>query len=124
MITPTTAEPLAVYRDTFYDGVAAVTRNEYKGAITYIGASIDDAMIDTIYRQAFLDAGVQTFEAPDQVEVVRRHGETRDFIFFMNHDTKASRDVVLDAAYKEVNTNETYSGTVTLAPLETLILTT
>ncbi|WP_393964743.1 beta-galactosidase [Exiguobacterium sp. S22-S28] len=124
LITPTTAEPLAVYRDTFYDGVAAVTRNAYKGTITYIGASIDDAMIDTIYRQAFLDADVQTFEAPDQVEVVRRHGETRDFLFLMNHDTKASRDVVLDAAYKEVNTNETYSGTVTLAPLETLILTT
>jgi len=124
LITPTTAEPLAVYRDTFYDGVAAVTRNEYKGMITYIGASIDDAMIDTIYRQAFLDAGVQTFEAPDQVEIVRRHGETRDFLFLMNHDTKASRDVVLDAAYQELNTNETYSGTVTLAPLETLILTT
>lgn len=124
LITPTTAEPLAVYRDTFYDGVAAVTRNVYKGTITYIGASIDDAMIDTIYRQAFLDADVQTFEAPDQVEVVRRHGETRDFLFLMNHDTTASREVVLDAAYKEVNTNETYSGTVTLAPLETLILTT
>lgn len=124
LITPTTAEPLAVYRDTFYDGVAAVTRNVYKGTITYIGASIDDAMIDTIYRQAFLDADVQTFEAPDQVEVVRRHGETRDFLFLMNHDTTASREVVLDAAYSELNTNETYSGTVTLAPLETLILTT
>lgn len=124
LITPTTAEPLAVYRDTFYDGVAAVTRHVYKGTITYIGASIDDAMIDTIYRQAFLDADVQTFEAPDQVEVVRRHGETRDFLFLMNHDTTASREVVLDAAYSELNTNETYSGTVTLAPLETLILTT
>lgn len=124
LITPTTAEPLAVYRDTFYDGVAAVTRNQYKGTVTYIGASIDDAMIDTIYAQAFEEAGIETLEVPDQVEVVRRHGETRDFVFLMNHDTKETKQVTLDGTYQELTTQETYSGTVTLAPLATLILTT
>lgn len=124
LITPTTAEPLAVYRDTFYDGVAAVTRNKYKGTVTYIGASIDDAMIDTIYAQAFEEAGIKTLEVPDQVEVVRRHGETRDFVFLMNHDTKETRQVTLEGTYQELTTKETYSGTVTLAPLATLILTT
>ncbi|MCQ4091464.1 beta-galactosidase [Exiguobacterium sp. LL15] len=124
LITPTTAETLAVYKDTFYEGVAAVTRNAYKGMITYIGSSIDDAMIDTIYRQAFTEAGIEMIEAPDQVEIVRRHGEKRDFLFLMNHDTKEARDVNLDGTYKVLTDEETYRGTVRLAPLETLILTT
>ncbi len=103
LITPTTAETLAVYEDTFYEGVAAVTRNAYKGMITYIGSSIDDAMID---------------------EIIRRHGEQRDFLFLMNHDTKEARDVTLDGTYQALTKEETYRGTVRLAPLETLILTT
>ena len=81
-------------------------------------------MIDTIYAQAFEEAGIETLEVPDQVEVVRRHGETRDFVFLMNHDTKETKQVTLDGTYQELTTQETYSGTVTLAPLATLILTT
>jgi beta-galactosidase len=122
--TPTTAETLAVYEDTFYEGVAAVTRNAYKGMITYIGSSIDDAMIETIYRQACIEVAIEMNDAPDQVEIIRRHGKQRDFLFLMNHDTKEARDVTLDGTYQALTKEETYRGTVLLAPLETLILTT
>ncbi|MBG0560185.1 beta-galactosidase [Actinoplanes aureus] len=81
----TTAETIASYTDGPLPGIPAITRNEYgEGQAWYVATALDlREVLDTATR----DAGVRG--AGDRtVEVVRRTGDGRGYLFVINHGTE------------------------------------
>jgi len=92
-INTTTCEALAVYKEDFYAGKPAVTRNKYgKGYAYYIGAQANDGFfsdfIDFVCNSHHLQPDL---DVPRNVEVVTRVKDGKEYIFILNH------------AYKDVN---------------------
>ncbi len=81
------ADAAAVYADGPLPGHPAVTRHESgHGVAWYVGTALDDAALAALLGRVVADAGVHPL-APsrDGVEVVRRSGEGRSFLFVINH---------------------------------------
>ncbi|UZJ79233.1 beta-galactosidase [Fictibacillus sp. KU28468] len=125
LIEPKSAEVLAVYRDAFYEGTPAITKNKYgKGNVYYIGTAVEDYFLVRLYRDIFAQAGVQTIELPDDVEMVIRDGEAGSkFLCLLNHSTTASHRVSLPkGTWKDAMTGETFKGDVRLQSLGSFLL--
>ena len=112
------AEALATFADTQLAGRPAITHHRYgEGTAVYLGTRPDDAAMAAILADALSEAGVHPPpEAPAGVEVVRRSGGGRDFLFLLNH-----RDVAVDVPLTEAGTNlldgkEVHAGLVRLGP--------
>lgn len=87
---------------TFADGRPAVTRNRHgEGEAMYLATRIDPASMTRVLSMACSRAGVQAIaEMPQGIEVVRRTGRGKSFIFLLNH-----RDVAVDVPIAEAGTN-------------------
>jgi beta-galactosidase len=87
LIRPGTAEVLATFDSGTLKGKPAVTRNRFgKGSAEYVGTILDDRAMAALLKTAWTEAGVKSVaEAPDGVEVVRRQGAGRSFLFVLNH---------------------------------------
>ena len=81
---------------------AAITRKVGKGSITYVGALIDDHVMDELIGSAMRDAGVvRGFAVPADVELMTRQGKGRSIIIMINHG-RESRTVTLPEAMTDV----------------------
>ncbi len=121
LITPKGADVLATYEQAFYKGTAAVTRHTYKGDVTYIGSSVDDTMLDTIYNEALTRAGIDATRLPDDVEKVDRHGDGHVIRFYMNHSTDVTSTVEIGDEWQTLD-GDAVSGTLELKPLDVIML--
>lgn len=121
LITPHGAEVLATYGQAFYQGTAAVTRHTYKGDVTYIGSSVDDAMLDVIYHEALTRAGLEAARLPDDVEKVDRHGDGYVIRFYLNHSTDVTSTVDVSGDWTTLD-GGAVSDTLELKPLDVVIL--
>jgi beta-galactosidase len=84
----TTAEVTAAYADGPLAGVAAVTRNAYgEGTAWYVATSLDAPDLRDLMRTVAAGAGVTATgpESDGSVEVVRRAGDGRSYLFVVNH---------------------------------------
>ena len=72
---------------------AAITRTVGKGSITYIGAWLDQRLLDSLTTQFVHDAGVQPIlpGVPDGVEVCQRTGLGKTILILINHTTSNQR---------------------------------
>jgi len=72
---------------------AAITRTVGKGSITYIGAWLDQPLLDSLTTQFVHDAGVQPIlpGVPDGVEVCQRTGSGKTILILINHTTSNQR---------------------------------
>ncbi|MGG1573017.1 beta-galactosidase [Fictibacillus sp. NRS-1165] len=125
LIEPKSAEVLAVYRDAFYEGTPAITKNKYgKGQVYYIGTAVEDFYLVRLYRDIFAEAGVSTIELPDDVEMVIRTGEAgKKFLCLLNHSTTVSHRVSLPhGTWMDAMTGETFKGDVRLQSLGSFLL--
>jgi beta-galactosidase len=94
---------------------AAISRKVGKGRITYLGALIDDAVMQRFLQTALAGAGVAAeFEAPQDVELMRRTGDGREVLIVINHG-RESRTVRLPGAMQDVLAGGSRTE-VTLAP--------
>ena len=81
------AEAVRTYTDGLLAGWPAVTRRTVgDGAAWYAATRLDEAGTARVVDALLAEAGVgPVAEAPDGVEVVRRHGEGESFLFVINH---------------------------------------
>lgn len=81
------AKTLAAHTDEPVPGSPAITRHEVgEGAAWYVATSLDPAALARLAADVVAAAGVApAARAPAGVEVVRRQGDGRSFLFVLNH---------------------------------------
>lgn len=85
LIDPLDADVLLSYSDPPYDSRACVTRHEFgKGVVYYVGAGVDEQLMLTLSRQIATDAGLETIDTPEGLEVCVR-GENMVLANHTNH---------------------------------------
>ncbi|HZI96342.1 MAG TPA: beta-galactosidase [Actinomycetales bacterium] len=99
------AQVLRHYTDGPLPGAPALTRRAAgDGAAWYLATEPDDGMLASLVAELVAAAGVTpTAQAPEGVEVVRRHGPEASYLFVLNHTTEpvtvaaSGHDLVGDA---------------------------
>jgi beta-galactosidase len=96
------AEAIATYGNGWLAGRPVVTHNPYgQGAAYYLGTRLEPAGMSTLLNAVTRARGIAAPpEAPSGVEVVRRRGSGREFLFAINHG-EATADLSLDRSYVE-----------------------
>lgn len=83
-----TADVLAEYGSEYYEGMPALTRNNYgDGAAYHIAFRGEPAFLDDFYSEIAVEAGVQSVikcDLPEGVTAQRRTDGEKDYIFLMN----------------------------------------
>jgi beta-galactosidase len=108
----TDATAVASYADGPLAGVPAVTRAERgDGVAWYVATALDAPDLRDVLRSAVLGAGVSPTgpEGDGSVEVVRRTGDGRSYLFVINH---AHRDLEHPATGHELVTDRPVAGHV------------
>ena len=83
IIEPNTAETVCTYGSEYYKGKAAVTVNNYgKGKVYYVGCDLDNDAMKKLVKVISNASGVETIEAPEGVEIIKRDG----FKIVLNHN--------------------------------------
>ncbi len=126
LVHPGTAEVLSVYREDFYRGMPAVTRNAYGGGqCYYLAARTGEDFLTAFYRNAGKEQGVEPVlpEVPAGMGVAMRVGEGgREYRFVMNYLPTDNR-ITIPGRQTDLLTGETVSGETTLPPRGVLVLT-
>jgi beta-galactosidase len=113
------AEAVGVFEDGWLAGRPAVTRN---GSAWYVGTQLDADAMDALVARLASDSGVAApLHAPSAVEVVRREGEGRSFLFLLNHASQEAT-IELDATYRDALGDEERSGALILEPFGVAVL--
>lgn len=114
------AKALAAYGQDFYAGSPVLTENQFgKGTAYYVAARAEDGFQEDFYRMLVKKLGIRRAldtVLPEGVTASLRQGE-EDVVFVQNF-TPASQTVRLPHAMKDVESGETLSGDVVLAPWE------
>jgi beta-galactosidase len=82
------ARPLYRYRDNDFAGSAAIAINAVgAGRVVYIGGVATDDTLVELYAWLAREAGLDVFDAPADVEVVRlrNSGSGPELLFLLNH---------------------------------------
>src|SRR5690349_22411474 len=106
----TTAEIVDSYADGPLPGVPAVTRNGYgKGTSWYVATALHDDDLGDLLRAAGRGAGVRATgpENDGSVEVVRRVGGDRGYVFVINH---GDQDIAHPVTGHDLVTGEAVTG--------------
>lgn len=112
------AKALAAYGQDFYAGSPVLTENQFgKGTAYYIAARAEDGFQEDFYRMLVKKLGIRRAldtVLPEGVTASLRKGE-QDVVFVQNF-TPAPQTVRLPHAMTDVESGETVSGDMTLAP--------
>ncbi|MFD7219666.1 beta-galactosidase [Streptomyces sp. NPDC059892] len=110
-VVPRGAETVWTYADGLTAGRPAVTRHRLgRGTAWYVSTRLDAGALDTVLDAAAEDAGLAPRTGlPRDVEVVRRTGESGDYLFAVNH-TGTDAKVPLPAHGTELLTGERTAG--------------
>lgn len=111
-----TAQVLATYGSDFYQGMPALTKNEFgKGYAYYIASDPDHHFLDNFYENILRGHGITpTLCVPKGVEVTVRHKNDRSILFVLNHNPDP---VTLDLDTRilcDLITSETITNRVSL----------
>lgn len=111
IVVPRGAESVWTYADGLAADQPAVTRHRLcEGSAWYVSTRLDAHGLDALLGWAADDAGIAPrADLPRDVEVVRRAGESGDFLFAINH-TALDAKVPLDTAGTELLTGERTAG--------------
>jgi beta-galactosidase len=87
------AETVATFADGPAAGKPAVTRHGFgAGAAWYVSTRLDVEALATLLAPVYADAGLAPrTDLPDDVELVRRHGHSADYVVALNHGDHPAR---------------------------------
>jgi beta-galactosidase len=98
------AEVVAAFEDGPGAGKPAITRHELgAGAAWYVATRLGVDELSVVLRKAYEDAGIRPADGPADVEIIRRHGESADYLIAVNH---GNRPVDLPAGGTDLLTGE------------------
>ncbi|MFJ5228138.1 beta-galactosidase [Streptomyces sp. NPDC088400] len=114
-VVPRGAETVWTYADGLAAGQPAITRHRLgRGTAWYISTRLTPAALDTVLGAATEDAGLTPrTDLPRDVEVVRRSGESGEYVFVVNH-TGTDTKVPLPGHGTELLTGERAAGRLAL----------
>jgi beta-galactosidase len=113
------ADVVAAFEDGWLAERPAVTRN---GSAWYVGTRFEAAGMDALVAKLVEASGVRPpLDAPPGVEVVRREGDGRVFLFLLNHGTEDAT-VALGDGFHDALTGDACPGAVTLEPSGVAVL--
>ena len=110
----TTATPVTTYVDGPSAGAPAVTRNVHgDGVAWYVATALERAALRGVLADALLGAGVEqrSQQTAEQLEVVRRVGPGRSYVFVINH---GDADRTYKATGHELVTDRSVDGSLTV----------
>ncbi len=81
------AEAVATFESEYYAGLPAITRHGFgKGEAWYLGTELEPGFYADLVKHLTGKTGVRApLDVPADVEVTRRSGGGRDFLFLLNH---------------------------------------
>ncbi|MNG04384.1 Beta-galactosidase BgaP [compost metagenome] len=115
----------AVYGKDFYQGMPALTVNQFgAGQAWYVASSPEPAFLQGLLGNLCRDKGIAAPIAPvPGVEVsVRTSSEDESFVFILNHNDQAASVALGDLKGRDLISGEMMAGDVTLAPKQVLII--
>ncbi len=121
------AEVLGTYEKDFYAGYPALTGNAYgSGKAFYIAAECELNFIKDVYSMVLKEAGIACDVAdalPACVTVAKREGaEEKDALWFVQNFNPFEATLDLKSTFRNAETGECVSGSVTLTARQCLIL--
>ncbi|MFJ6181600.1 beta-galactosidase [Streptomyces sp. NPDC092295] len=116
-VIPDGAETVWSYDDGPAAGGPAVTRHRYgAGTAWYVSTRLSPAGLATVLRAACDDAGLtDRGTLPRDMEVVRRSGDSGEYLFLINHSAQPAR-VPLPDSGTELLSGERVAGRLTVPP--------
>ena len=122
---PASAQPLAAYEKDFYQGMPALTVNEFgRGRCYYIAARTGEDFLADFYRHAAGEAHLAPLvpDLPQGMTAAKRVVEEgREYLFLMNY-LPTENSLTLKDKQRDLLSGEILSGTVTLPPRGVLVL--
>jgi beta-galactosidase len=117
------AEAIASYAEDVHAGLPAATRHRFgEGASYYLGTRPEKSYMAALLRRVCAEAGVTaTLAAPAGVEVVRREGGGRSFLFALNHGAEPA-ELQLPGPARDVLGGEEWDRRLLLEPLGVAVL--
>ena len=87
LITPTTAQPLAIAAGEWYAGTPVITRNRFgQGQAWYVGTEPAEGLMKKFVSELLRAADVDSLgETPEGVELACRKGREQNYLFVLNH---------------------------------------
>ena len=124
IIEPTTADVLATYTQEFYQGTPALTKHSFgKGTTYFMAARTTTDFLKTFYLEQInhldLANDIVTTHVPE-VSIQMRSNEKQIYYFMMNFSEK-TQEIQLTRPLVDMETKQTISGTITLAPYEVVV---
>ncbi|GAB3593755.1 beta-galactosidase [Angustibacter peucedani] len=109
------AKAVASFADGPVPGVPAITRHEIgHGVAWYLATSLDDDGLRSLVGSLVEEAGVSAAaEAPRGVELVRRSGSGRSYLFTLNH---SGAEATVATSGHDLVTDQPVGGSLVLAP--------
>jgi beta-galactosidase len=125
VLSPTTAEPLAVYEDDYYAGRLAATRRVLgDGQALYVGVLPGPDFYGPLLEWLLPQAGVLPLlpaTAPPGVEVAARVGPAGRLLFLLHHED-GTVQVTLPPGCRDALSGEPLAATLSLGPRQVRIV--
>ncbi|MUG45174.1 beta-galactosidase [Paenibacillus woosongensis] len=118
------AEVLAEYGDDFYQGMPVITRNRFgSGQAYYVASSPDASFLKGFLANLCAEKGIEPLvSAGEGVESARRVKNGNAYLFLLNHNAAPAEVRIGDGEQKDLLTNETVKGSVTVPGRGVMIL--
>ncbi|GAA0137823.1 beta-galactosidase [Paenibacillus sp. YSY-4.3] len=118
------AEVLAEYGDDFYQGMPVVTRNRFgSGQAYYVASSPDGSFLKGFLSNLCAEKGIEPLvSAGEGLESARRVKNGNAYLFLLNHNAAPAEVQIGDNEQKDLLTNETVKGSVTVPGRGVMIL--
>jgi len=102
------ASVLATYGDDFYAGLPAITEHHLgRGRAIYVATRPEPALVAGLVGALLDDLGIAApLQAPQGVEVTRREGDGRNYLFVLNHNAHPAQ-IPLPSPMHDLLTGET-----------------
>jgi len=122
LLQPESATVMATYAG-LYEGDAAITMNAFgQGKAVYVGADLEPVSLARVLRTVLAMSGsTAAIETPRGVEVTRRRGGEKEWLFVLNH-TPQEQKVHLAGKFSAVVGNGPTNQTLTLPAYDLAVL--
>lgn len=116
------AQVLGTYAKDYYADEPVITRKQFgKGCAYYVGARVEDAGMEALYRTIWTIADIKQVVMPEGVEYHRRAGDNKEFDFYLNETQEPVQVMLVDEGTDLIKQSKV-SGAVMLKPLETMVV--
>ncbi len=105
VVHATTAKTLAAFGEDYYAGFPCITENIFgSGKAYYIATRPDKAFMKDFVNMILTDQGFKGHQLPEDVELVTRSKEGKNFDFYLNHGDRELEIKLPEGKYEDIIT--------------------